>query len=303
VNAFQLAPFDATRREDYLRLLRDAWGDGALSGAEFDWWFDGNPAGSLRTVALRDGRVVGVHGHSLYRARLGGRDALVATSVHASTDPSARGLGIFRELERRHEQEGEARGVACVLAFASAPTEPLFLGPLGWNALDRRRVWARPFPGLRGSEPQSPVRPLAEPGPAQNAAYAAAAARLGNHIVRDATYLRWRYLESPRDYRAFASPNGFAVLGRKRHRGRPVGVVADCVAPPREARALLRRCIAEARGAQAVFVVPPVGLPRGALLSLGFVPTPITLHFMGKELAGPFPRSGWTVSLGDTDFF
>ncbi len=104
-----------------------------MSGDEFDWWFDGNPAGSLRSVAVLDGRVVGVAGHSLYRVVLEGEEAVASASVHAVTDPSARGRGIFVELERKHEREATERGVACVLAFASAPTAPLFLGPLGWT--------------------------------------------------------------------------------------------------------------------------------------------------------------------------
>ena len=49
-------------REDYLRLLGGAWGAQALSPAEFDWWFDGNPAGSLRSVARAERGVVGVAG-------------------------------------------------------------------------------------------------------------------------------------------------------------------------------------------------------------------------------------------------
>ena len=32
-------------RDDYLGLLGEAWGERAMSGEEFDWWFDGNPAG------------------------------------------------------------------------------------------------------------------------------------------------------------------------------------------------------------------------------------------------------------------
>ena len=71
---------------------------------------------------------------------------LASFSVHATTDPAARGRGIFVALERKHEQEAQERGVAVVLAFASAPTAPLFLGPLGWTEIGRPRVWARPLP-------------------------------------------------------------------------------------------------------------------------------------------------------------
>ena len=342
VPAFTLAPYAAARRDAYLALLREAWGPAAMSGAEFDWWFAGNPAGSLMSVAELDGRVVGVAAHSLARLVVAGEPALGQFSVHATTDRSARGLGIFQALELRHELQGAERGSRLVLAFASAPTAPLFTGPLGWTAIDRRRVWLRPLagaaqrlagrggvtgrrglalrratagdaPGLapaRGSEWRIAgveVRRVERFGAAADAAYRAAAPGLGNHVVRDAAYLNWRFLDSPRGYRAFASPGGFAVVGHKLMRGVSLAVVTECVAPPREARALLRRCIAEARGAEAVAVVPPAGLSRAVLAALGFVPSHSALDFMGKALPGAPPLDarpeGWRVSLGDTDFF
>ncbi len=141
---YELVTYGPEHREDYLRLLREAWGEGSMSGNEFDWWFDGNPAGSLRSVAVMDDRVVGVAAHSLYAMVLDGERQTASFSVHATTDEVARGRGIFVELERKHEKEAQELGVACVLAFASAPTIPLFLGPLGWTRIGKLRVWARP---------------------------------------------------------------------------------------------------------------------------------------------------------------
>lgn len=321
---YRLVAYDPSQRDAYLGLLREAWGEGSMTAAEFDWWFGGNPAGSLLSTAELDGRVVGVAGHSLARLVLDGQERLGQFSVHATTHASARGLGIFQALELRHEQEGTERGSQVVLAFASAPTSPLFTGPLGWTAIDRRRVWLRPLRGVAGRAfGRAPQTGLAPPrgsawrdggvavhrverfGPEADAAYRAAVPRLANHVVRDAAYLNWRFLDSPRGYRAFASTAGFAVLGHKLHRGVSLAVLAECVAPAREAWALVRRCIAEARGAEAIAVVPPAGLPRAALLALGFMPSPVSLDFMGKGLAGRLETapSAWRVSLGDTDFF
>lgn len=339
---FVLRPWAAADRQPYLDLLREAWGEGSMTGGHFDWWFLRNPAGSLMSVAEIDGRVVGVASHTLARMVLDGEQRLGQFSVHATTAAGARGLGIFKALELRHEEEGAEQGSQVVLAFASAPTSPLFTGPLGWTAIDQRRVWLRPrgplarrlagrLAGRGGAAaaakapvPVAAQEPARDPGPwrvggvelrrverfgpAEEAAYRAAAPGLGNHIVRDAAYLNWRYIDGPLPYRAFASPNGFAVLGRKLHRGVALAYVAECIAPPREARALLRRCLAEARGAEAVALVPPAGLGRASLLALGFVPSHIALDFMGKALpraARPLPTdpSAWRVSLGDTDFF
>jgi hypothetical protein len=79
--------------------------------------------------------------------------------------------------------------------------------------------------------------------------------------------------------------------------------IADLVAPPRAARGILRRCLGAARG-RAVLALPAPE-HRAAYLSLGFVPIPWSLHFMGKALGGrlnPDPKA-WRFTLGDTDFF
>jgi len=289
---YELAAYEPAQRGDYLRLLRDAWSDDALTADEFDWWFARNPAGSIMSVARDDGQVIGVASHSLYRVVLGGEEQVASFSVHATTTPAARGRGVFVGLERKHEQEAEERGVAVVLAFASAPTAPLFVGPLGWTEIARYRIWARalPFGGKRAEQVQSFDHD------------ADAASTWPNHIVRDAEYLNWRYLDSPRDYVAYRAGGGYAVLGHKRHRGRDVALVADLVGPPRR---LLRACIAGVRpGTRLVFGVPARG-QEAAYLACGFVPTPRSLHFMGKALAGALdPDPGaWRFTLGDTDFF
>ena len=140
-------------------------------------------------MAVLDGRVVGVAGHSLYRMVLGGEERLATFSVHATTHESARGRGIFAALERKHEQEAQELGAAVVLAFASAPTAPIFLGPLGWTEIARLRVWARLLPAV-GASDASPAEKLGDGNDA--------VASWLNHVIRDETFLRWRYLDSPR---------------------------------------------------------------------------------------------------------
>ena len=293
--AYELASYEPENRDDYLRLLEEAWGDLALPGDEFDWWFRDNRVGSLMSVARMDGRIVGVASHSLFHMVLGGEEQLASFSVHATTDAAARGQGIFEALERKHEEEAEQRGVAVVLAFASDPTAPIFLGPLGWTEIGRLRVWARPHPRLRfSSGPIARIERFRHAGDAGK--------DWSNHIVRDARYLNWRYFESPRDYEAYALAGSYVVLGHKEHRGVPLAYVADLVGNP---RVLLRVCLANVDpGARALVAIPPRE-HRLAYASVGFLPTKTTLRLMGKPLAGKLdtnPRA-WRFTLGDTDFF
>jgi GNAT superfamily N-acetyltransferase len=295
MSGFELATYEPARRDDYLRLLHDAWGDLALSGAEFDWWFQENRIGSLMSVALVDGRVAGVASHSLLRMVLGGVERQASFSVHATTEASARGLGIFPALERKHEQEAEERGVAVVLGFASKPTTPIFLGPLGWTEIGRIRVWARPFPRRpRRLEPYARIQRFRHAGDAGKS--------WPNHVVRDAEYMNWRYIDSPRDYVAVAMGGSYAVLGHKEHRGTSLAYVADLVGPPKP---LLRACLAEVRPGSRALVAIPAREHRAAYASLGFFPSRTTLHLMGKALAGELDtdRRAWRFTLGDTDFF
>jgi GNAT superfamily N-acetyltransferase len=295
VSGYELAAYEPGQRDDYLRLLRDAWGDAALNGAEFDWWFSRNPEGSLMSVARDDGSVIGVAAHSLYRMALDGGRRPATFSVHATTAPAARGRGVFVGLERKHEEEAKARGAAVVLAFASAPTAPLFLGPLGWTQVGKLRIWARPLPRVslrRGRAEQ--IQRFEFEGDA--------ASSWSNHIVRDAGYLNWRYLDSPRDYVAYRAGGGYAVLGHKRHRGHPIALVADLVGSPRP---LLRACMAGVKPGTRALIALPGPREASAYASCGFVPTPMSLDFMGKPLAGqldPDPHA-WRFTLGDTDFF
>jgi hypothetical protein len=203
---------------------------------------------------------------------------------------------VFQELERKHEREAQERGAACVLAFASAPTAPLFLGPLGWTEVGRLRIWVRPV-GFPGS------LPTLDQIVARFDRHGDAAADWPNHVIRDAAYLNWRYLDSPRDYVALANDDEYAVIGHKLHKGRRIALVADLVA--RNPRRLLRTCVGAVQRRTHLLFALPAPEQRAAYALAGFVPTPMTLHFMGKALAGrlnPDPRA-WRFTLGDTDFF
>ncbi|MDX6515001.1 MAG: hypothetical protein QOH73_667 [Gaiellaceae bacterium] len=326
------APAD---RDEFLRLMRDAWGEESMRVDEFAWWFERNPTGRLElAVAEEDGSVLGVLGATAMPMRLDGAERLGSFSVHGTTAAAARGKGIFQLLERYNEERSAATGIACVLAFASAPTARLFTQRLGWSRLGKRRLWARL---LRAGAPVRHLRsrgdgagrlhaasdearaygavkvvPLTRFGPATDTLYERAAAAWGSHVVRRAEHLNWRYLDSPWDYRAFASIrdgelSGYAVVRAKRHRGAPLAVLADLVAPAGfgDARALVRRCIAEVEHADAIVTLPPRGkAQRLALAASGFLPAPLTLDFMGRPLQERFTLpTDWHLSLGDTDFF
>ena len=287
---FEVGPYEPADRETYLGLLRDAWGDRAVSGDEFDWWLGRNPAGSVISVARMGGRVLGAAAHSLLPTVVEGERCITSWSLYAVTHSSARGRGVFAALESRNEREAAERGASIALTFPNDLTARVFLGRLGWTEIARLRVWARPL--------------LAQaPAPADAARFddpQDAAAAWPNHVVRDAQHLTWRFGDSSRGYRVVRSGDGYAVVGRTRYRGIETAVLGDLVGGSRD---LLRRAIAAATGR--LMIALPAPEQRATFLSLGFVPAPYTLRLLGKALTGKLNAdpSAWRFTLGDTDFF
>lgn len=296
-------------REDVLTLQREVFGTSATPD-EFEWWFERNPTGPRLISLIRDGeRVAGASGMSFFRLRLNGREADVAFALDAATHPDYRGRGLWSQLELRNEEASAKAGAVAVLGFTNPVAGPILVGKLGWHDLTRLRLWARPL--IVPSRAAREVELLDRFGPETDELYERAQGRWPNHFVRRSEYLNWRYVESPRGYRCFAARrdgrlDGYSVLGRKVYAERPLAVVADLVGSPRATRALLRRCVHEARGLQAlVALVSP--WQRATFLAAGFLPTHRAIRFIGKPLqAGvtlPEGRAAWHFTLGDMDIF
>lgn len=288
-------------RAEVLGLMREVYGE-ALSEEEFDWYFGRAPVREpVLNVAEDDGRVGGFAAMMPARALVDGLETRVAFAVHAATHPASRGKGIFSRLELANEQQAANGGAEIALGFTNRLAGPILVGSLGWRDLYRMRIWARPSAPLRAARARGGT--IERFTQAQERAWRAVAAAWGSCLVRDAAYLTWRYTEAPRDYRAVASENGYAVVGRTVRRGIPLAVVCDLVGPAGELRGLIRSCLRRAPGGTAAAIAVPAPGQREAYLSLGFLPTPQTIRVIGKPLlaGAPLPTR-WHFSLGDTDF-
>ena len=314
---FRVVAYEPSLRPALFELMESVWGT-YMSEREFEWWYECNPLrrGTI-TLAEADGRVVGMLAMSYALMRLRGRDRLVAFALDGVTHPDYRGRGIFQALELENEERAADAGAEIAIGFTNPQAGPILVGRVGWRDVRRLRLWARvlrPLGLLRREGGVGGLRPAAAGGGrvraidgfGADAAELAAKSARGGHLVRDAEYLNWRYAESPREYRCFGTFRGgrlagFAVLGHKVYRGISGAYVADLVAPaPDDARALLRRCVREARGADAVIALP--GAQGGAYLSAAFVPTHETIRLIAKPLAegAQLPQNGreWRLVIG-----
>jgi len=287
---------EPAQRDELLALMQETYGS-AMSPAEFDWWFDRNPAGAriLSEARDADGTALGVLAMSCFRMSQG----LAAYAVHAVTTPAARGRGVFSTLELLNEQEAARAGAEWALGFTNPMAGPILVGKLGWEDVTSLRIWVRPM-RLRKTA-QGGL--LAEPGVAPFDECHATSFD-AHHVVRDAEYLTWRYADSPRPYVRIDGDGGWAVVTHAVWHGYSSAVVCDAVG--RGKTGLLRRCVEAVAADLAVAMVNP-GEER-AYLAAGFVPTPRTIRFIGKRLTADAPelpkeRKAWRFSLGDLDFF
>ena len=313
MTAFEPVAYEPSRRDDVRGLMAEVWGQSA-SADDFDWWSESTPVGPrLLSLVLDDGRVAGASGMSLFRMRLGGEEQKVAFALDAAMHPDYRGKGLWSLLELHNEAECVRAGAAAVLGFPNPVSGPILVGKLGWRDLARLRLWARPL-RLRASESRlrdDGGETLERFGDEAEDVYRRASAGWGNHVVRSAAYLNWRFTDSPRPYRILAERRGgrlegWAVVTHKRYQGWAVGVVADLVAVSGvAARSLLRRAARNVRGQALVALVNAPD--RGRFLASGFVPTHKTISFIGKPLAPGVElaaeRAAWQLALGDADIF
>ena len=284
-------------RDDLLGLMQETYGS-AMSAAEFEWWFDRNPAGPRVLNGARDEQGVQLGVLAMSYARM--TQGLAAFAVHAVTTPAARGRGVFSELELHNEEQARQGGAAWALGFTNPQAGPILVGKLGWEDVTSLRIWVRPKRLRRRSGGGLRVDarcPSFHPGHTRTPA--------AQQIVKDVQYLDWRYADSPRAYlRVDGEAGGWAVVTHANWHGFSSAVVCDAFGPGRGE--LLRRCVSAVEADIAVALVN-----RGderAYLAAGFVPSPRTIRFIGKRLSDDAPtlprqRDAWRFSLGDLDFF
>lgn len=336
MTALRAVPYEPSKQAALFELMDTVWGS-HMPPPEFDWWFERNPVGSRLVTLMEDGEtIVGVAAMSFFRLLVAGEERQVAMPVHVATHPAYRRRGIFPKLEQVNEERAAEQGSGVTLTFPNAASHPIFVGPLGWEDLPKRRLWARVLrpsavpryllrrPGPEGGLGEAVavprrrggirVEPLTSFGPDADVLWRAAAPAYHDHVVKDAAYLNWRFAEAPREYRCFGAYRGetlvgIAVLGYAYRHGVSGGFLADLIAPAHEraaVAALLRRALEDVRGGADALIAlpPPPRAHRMAFLQSGFLPTHKSIRFIGKRLRPEGRLDGpWHFALGDFDFF
>jgi GNAT superfamily N-acetyltransferase len=321
----------------------------APSAAEWDWLFDRNPAtGSQLEYMVADAgsRLAGQYATVPLRLQIAGAPAHGLLSLNTATDPDFQHQGIFTTLAESVYEDAAGR-FALVFGFPNGRSAPGFFHRLGWQDLGAPPVLVRPLaapgrpfprrgvafalgvagPVLRAGDTfhrsKEHVERVDTFGGWADAVWATLGPALGTAVVRDTTYLRWRFDDAPREYRRWTvlgaqgdEPVGYAVSRLVPWRGTVLAYVVELMAPTRSAAsALLGEVLADARtgGAVAACVVATRRSPhRGTLLARGFLPVPGALgenvSFGARILTQGVPecavlqRDVWYLSVADFDW-
>ncbi len=303
-------------------------------------------------IAADDGRVVGQYAGIPVRWQHDGRVDPAMISVDTMTAPEFRRRGILTALGQAIYATWAAAGVAAVLGLPNqqwgSRTDalgwvPLF--PLLWQQVRlhaEARLAARVPPPLRGPVAATgrlataagrraqarrlgaagvgrQVGPLPSGGDDLDSLWARLAPRYRSALVRDAAWVRWRFLGAPDGgyrvllARASAAPAGYVAYRCVDTSGRRTGFVADlCVAPddPATAAALLGAALEDLWALGAAAARAPVA-PGSALsahfATAGFRPAggafqleivPLGAGIAAAALGDP---AAWLVAGGDFD--
>ncbi len=308
--------------------------------AEWRWRYREAPAGPAYIQVLElDGSLVGHIAHAPMPTWVDGRRLVLGQGGDTMVLPESRGRGGMRLLVETFLSS--PHGFDLRMNFPSEMARERFVRYGAGNVLGQLRLWvcrrqlSRPLsavaqPVARGAlagfhaltawpAPRVRVEPMPDPGHEVDELAEASAAFARCIRIRDAAYLRWRWLEQPEAYwdlRAARDRDGrlvgVSVLGLDSGDRGLSGSIADVLARDSAAlRALLVDATATlgSRGARSIscFYLDPRPWARRVLVRSGFLPAHIESHqFICRSLtpaAGDAPErlESWYLTRGDTE--
>lgn len=236
------------------------------SAAYYRWMYTENPAGpAFVHSAHRDGSIISSFAIAPKVLQIDGRPVTFGKTMDMFTHPDYQGLGLIKRCTDAVFAEARAAGVAGWYVTPSVNSYPIFTGKWGYRedfaVVYRSRVldlgavagavlgpgWAgravgaavnagrRLLPRRRVALPSAwRVRTVDEFGPEADRLWERVRAGYRVALVRDATYLNWRYVRNPDDYTLFEFANGdelvgILVLTTTVRRGVTVGEIVDFV--------------------------------------------------------------------------
>lgn len=351
---WEAVPYEPHLTEGVLALHRRMWGNIEISDADYHrWQYQENPAGLALAALARQrstGELIGQFGAVPLRVSVDGQARIAALALNVVTDAAYQRQGVFARLGSAADEQMARAGVTFAFALPNENSFPGFVRRLGYHHVGdvpllvrpvnvRRLVTKRaPLPGL-GALASALARPLTPPLPATvppvddvtvtpverfDGAFDAFWQRIDGRqrvmVVRDTTYLDWRFHRIPlRRYECFRATEdgeltGYVVVRAAEIAEMRAGLVVDFVVGPapageRAGSALLAQAMAHFAG-EDVDLLASLMLPHAPeyrlLRRAGFWSLPGLLlpqRFRLVARNGPVVRDlrQWFLTMGDYD--
>jgi hypothetical protein len=295
------------------------------------WKFRENPVCPVVIVAEESGgRIIGLIAGLSARVHADGRGLVFSQAVDVMVDPGARrGLrkaGMYITLIRALIEGATGKGDALLFGLPNQDSDRVSQEVFGWQNLHQVIRVVRPLNGAGG--PAVPwrlrlryrIRPLEECVAAADRLWELCRPAVPLGTIRDAQYLRWRYLRCPHlQYRGCLvwdrrrdAPAGLAVL-RLGWEGQPVGAIVDWLVPrgePGVGLLLLRHAERQARRAglrELSAWFPPESPEQQWFLGQGYRGEPTRYPLVAKSYRDDLPLGWvsrhWYYTMGDSDIF
>ena len=295
-----------------LELFRIVY-DREMSLQAWQWRFQQSPGGpGVIELAFDGDKLVGHYAVTSIRLAHRGEVRLSGLSGTTMTHPDARGAGLFTDLAKRAYERMRAQGAACVWGFPNSNSHRGFIRSLGWS--DIHEI---PFFTLElGSGPEVGAGRHVEPLRDVEGLDDLWARCVGQHdwsVVRDAAYVRWRFLTHPgQAYTLHSLRDDSGLLGYVvvKEYGASLQIVDVLAAATADAVDLVKHVIGVARasGKTRVDLWLTLTSPlHHELERLGFRPGGPVTYFGAAPLAlaceGIFEPGRWRYAMSDSDVF
>jgi len=265
-----IRPATENDRDAAVELLTAAHGTIVRDATSWDWLFKGRVDRYM--VADTGERLAAQYALLPVRVRHGDSVIDASLSLDTATHPDFGGRGLMTRLGRAAYDRS---GSELVFGFPNARSAGVFYNRLGWRETAPFPLWVKPLPGLVRALTGLPLPPVGRRrrgasverfdrfGAWADEIWDASAGRGETAVVRDSTYLNWRFVDAPFDYQRFVAPAGpepvaHAVIRTVpwRH-GRLTYLMELAAFPGAEADAarVLRAALGEARGSAGVVAV------------------------------------------------
>lgn len=333
--AIDVRPYVDADELEVLDLLRTAMGEGPAGGRTpefFGWKHHRNPFGrSFMLVAEADGRIVGLRAFMRWGFVVNGQPVKAVRAVDTATHPDYRRRGIFSKLTAR-ALDDLVDEADLIFNTPNDKSLPGYL-KLGWDVVGKVPLCIKPLrpmsfaAGLRSRGNGDAV----ESRPQVRAEHAGTFLQHGMDVdwlleraihedarlqtLRSVAFLRWRYSETPFDYRVVTAEGAEGLVGFAIFRVRPRGrlweaTVAELVVDPHadeDVRRPLLGAVAEAASADHISLAAPHG-EAFTMARSGFLPSPASLTLVTRRLRDSLPtdvtlKRHWALSVGDVEVF